>query len=428
MMLRLDIPSLFNSQPPIALFGYPSVLARLASERRAGRLRIAPIGITSAPPDSMLMFNDDLCIIELVDADNRPVPPGVASTKVLLTNLYNLVQPLIRYELADVFVRQSDAPDHGHLQAHVQGRADEVLRYEDVDVHPHVARSVLLRTPDITDCQVRQTARGIDVNVIAAADAPSRTSRAVSPKSLHTPDLRSPTCASRPSRISHATPRPASCAATCRYPPREPSDGYYSRAKEVRLAARRRAWVQMDSIGLHRRWFSMPPSDCSTARPRPPTGGFGTTSARWASRWFRSRGLAGPPDQRRWCISRDRHGVIAHRARPRTRARRVDSARDRIRPPHERSNNFERQALRDASGSPSGPDRRLRARLGPVWRGPDWRASAGRLRALGWRVGSGGACRKRRQQLGHAVLQPVDEEVHVGHLVAVRDDADVKAI
>ena len=225
-----EIAERLNALQAPALFGYPSVLARLASERRAGRLRIAPIAITStsetllpevrasitdafgapvvdayatteglvgtsAPGDSMLIFKDDLCIIELVDADNRPVPPGVASTKVLLTNLYNLVQPLIRYELTDVFVRQPDAPDHGHLQAHVQGRADEVLRYEDVDVHPHVVRSVLLRTPDITDYQVRQTARGIDVNVIAAADAPLEDlSRCLTEELAHTglaqPDVR----------------------------------------------------------------------------------------------------------------------------------------------------------------------------------------------------------------------------------------------
>ena len=46
-----------------------------------------------------------MCIVELVDADNRPVPPGVPSARVLVTNLTNLTQPLIRYELNDVFVR-----------------------------------------------------------------------------------------------------------------------------------------------------------------------------------------------------------------------------------------------------------------------------------------------------------------------------------
>ena len=33
-------------------------------------------------PESVL-FNTDLCIVDLVDADNRPVAPGVPSAKVL---------------------------------------------------------------------------------------------------------------------------------------------------------------------------------------------------------------------------------------------------------------------------------------------------------------------------------------------------------
>jgi len=124
------------------------------------------VGIT-APDDDVLVFNSDLCIVELVDAENRPVPPGVPSAKVLLTNLYNRTQPLIRYELTDSFVRQPDAADHGHLRATVRGRADEILSYGRVDIHPHVVRSVLVKSPEILDYRVRQTPRGIDVEALA---------------------------------------------------------------------------------------------------------------------------------------------------------------------------------------------------------------------------------------------------------------------
>jgi len=72
------------------------------------------------------VFNTDLCIVELVGADNRPVTPGVPSAKVLVTNLYNVTQPLIRYELTDTFIRQPDAAEHGYLRARVQGRNDEM--------------------------------------------------------------------------------------------------------------------------------------------------------------------------------------------------------------------------------------------------------------------------------------------------------------
>jgi len=85
---------------------------------------------------------------------------------VLLTNLYNLAQPLIRYELNDAFVRQPDAPEHGHLRARVQGRADEVLHYGGVDVHPHVVRSALVKSQEIVDYQVRQTPHGVDVDAV----------------------------------------------------------------------------------------------------------------------------------------------------------------------------------------------------------------------------------------------------------------------
>ena len=120
----------------------------------------------SAPDAEELVFNTDLCIVELVDEHNKPVPPGTPSAKVLLTNLYNRAQPLIRYELTDRFVEQPPAPDHGHLRATVEGRADEVLRFGDVDIHPLVIRQVLVKTPEVIEYQVRQTATGIDVAVV----------------------------------------------------------------------------------------------------------------------------------------------------------------------------------------------------------------------------------------------------------------------
>jgi len=207
--VTLPVPEIvqrLNEIEPRVLVGYPSILGRLSAERRAGTLKIAPIAITSmsetlaanvreaisdafgvavvdvfasteglvgssAPGDSVFVFNDDMCIIELVDDDNQPVAPGVPSAKVLLTNLYNLLHPLIRYELSDVFIRQPDASEHGHLRALVRGRADEVLRYGDLEIHPHLVRSVLLRHPRIPDYQVRQTPRGVDLDVIADSDA-----------------------------------------------------------------------------------------------------------------------------------------------------------------------------------------------------------------------------------------------------------------
>ena len=46
---------------------------------------------------------------------------------MLVTNLFNRLQPLIRYELTDRFVAQPPATAHGYLRARVHGRADEIF-------------------------------------------------------------------------------------------------------------------------------------------------------------------------------------------------------------------------------------------------------------------------------------------------------------
>ena len=198
-----EIVERLNALQPAILYGYPSALARLAREQREGRLRVAPMSISSTsenllpewraaiskafgapivdtfgsteglvgvsePDEIPLNFNSDMCIVELVDADGEPVPPGVPSARILVTNLANRAQPLIRYEITDRFVRQPDAAGHGHLRATLDGRSDDVLRWGAAEIHPLVVRSVLVKTPAADDYQVRQTARGIVISVLAS--------------------------------------------------------------------------------------------------------------------------------------------------------------------------------------------------------------------------------------------------------------------
>lgn len=169
-----------NAAAPMALYGYPTMLARLAGEKEAGRLQIAPLLVTctgetltaaaratigetfgapvvdtfgsseglvgvSAPDDEILTFAEDGCIVELVDADDRPVPRGTPSAAVLITVLENRLQPLIRYRLADSFTAQPPVAGHGLLRARVEGRVDEVLRFGRLMLHPLVIRSVLVQ-------------------------------------------------------------------------------------------------------------------------------------------------------------------------------------------------------------------------------------------------------------------------------------------
>jgi phenylacetate-coenzyme A ligase PaaK-like adenylate-forming protein len=190
-----------NTLQPVALMGYPTKLTQLAREQMLGRLTIAPRSVTSTseqltaddrtiittafgvpvidmfasteglvghsdPGGSVLTFATDMCIVELVDAENRPLADGTASTRVLVTNLYNLTQPLIRYELTDRFVRYPTRPGSGHLRAEVDGRADDVFRFDGVEVHPLVIATAMVKTPRVLEYQVRQTARGVDVAVV----------------------------------------------------------------------------------------------------------------------------------------------------------------------------------------------------------------------------------------------------------------------
>lgn len=196
-----EIVRRLNAIQPSILGGYASMLVRLAAELRAGRLSIAPAQVhstsetlhadmrsairetfrapvfdgfgsteglfgKSGPDTETMVFNTDMCIVELVDEANQPVAPGVPSARVLLTNLYNFVQPLIRYELTDTFIRQPDA-EHGHLRACVCGRSDDILRYDENDIHPITIRSVMVRSPEVTEYQVRQIDRGVEIFVVS---------------------------------------------------------------------------------------------------------------------------------------------------------------------------------------------------------------------------------------------------------------------
>ena len=199
-----EIVRRLNAAQPPALLAYAAKLAELAREQRAGRLRLNLRSVTSnsemlspaertaigeafgvpvidlfvsteglvgrsEPGSSVFTFASDTCLAECVDDDGRPVPDGVASAKVLVTNLHNLTQPLIRYELTDRFTPAAN-PAGGFLRASVDGRADDLFRYPAASVHPFVIGTPLLRAPAVREFQVRQTERGADLAVVADGD------------------------------------------------------------------------------------------------------------------------------------------------------------------------------------------------------------------------------------------------------------------
>jgi phenylacetate-CoA ligase len=145
-----EIVRRLNAAQPPALISYATKLAELAREQREGRLRLAVRSVIS-------------------NSEALTAAARTAIGEALLTNLHNLTQPLIRYELTDRFT-PAGASAGGYLRASVDGRSDDLFRYGEASVHPSVFAAVLLPVPAVREFQVRQTVRGADIAVVADGD------------------------------------------------------------------------------------------------------------------------------------------------------------------------------------------------------------------------------------------------------------------
>jgi phenylacetate-CoA ligase len=208
-----------NDYRPDAISTFPSTAALLAEEQLAGRLRIAPaiiavgaevltedmrrrigdawgiepfqayltgeaplIASTCTGEEGMRLW-EDLVLVEVVDADDRPVSPGVAGDKVLITNLVNRVQPLIRYELTDM-VTPAPGPDRAGTPfrriSSVEGRSDDVITLPTPGGGEIAIQPVLLRTPftafrEVMQYQVVYDGRGLTGRVVLRNGSPPDT-------------------------------------------------------------------------------------------------------------------------------------------------------------------------------------------------------------------------------------------------------------
>jgi phenylacetate-CoA ligase len=196
--LRLDasepLPTIverLNAWQPEVLVAYASMAQILANEHLAGRLQITPRRVYSSSEvltdaarrmieeawgkhlfnqyaatetgsiaaeceqhQGMHVF-DDQVILEIVDAENRPVPPGVFGDKVLVTTLWSRTLPLIRYEISDSLRLATELCPCGRsfrLIDAVQGRVQDVLRFPtitgtNVEVQPNVFHRIMDTIP-----------------------------------------------------------------------------------------------------------------------------------------------------------------------------------------------------------------------------------------------------------------------------------------
>ena len=153
-----------NAFAPSLVASYPTTMILLAQARRSGHLRIRPASIwcggetmSAVERDHIahafdcrviddygasecmaiafdcghgsLHLNADWVILEPVDTAGRPCADGEPSASVLLTNLANHVQPLIRYDLGDsVTVHAEPCASGCRLpRISVDGRRDDII-------------------------------------------------------------------------------------------------------------------------------------------------------------------------------------------------------------------------------------------------------------------------------------------------------------
>ena len=129
----------------------------------------------------------DWVILEVVDRNYRPVPDGQPGEKILITNLYNTIQPFIRYEVNDVVTLSAEACSCGSplpLIKSVEGRTDEVVWIQEGEgyrsVHPYLLLDPLDEYPDVGWYQIVQVERnGFQLR---AASAPGKKLEAASLK------------------------------------------------------------------------------------------------------------------------------------------------------------------------------------------------------------------------------------------------------
>ncbi|GAA4233499.1 phenylacetate-coenzyme A ligase PaaK-like adenylate-forming protein [Streptosporangium album] len=205
-----------NAYSPAMIMSSPSVLSLLAGQQEKGRLRIRPavvfaagetvttedvsrfgdafdagIAVTYSTTECGFLsygcghgwyhVNSDWAVLEPVDADYRPTPPGEPSHTVLLSNLANRVQPILRYDLGDsVVVRPDPCPCGDPRPAvRVQGRTADVLTFpggrgEPVSIAPMAIGALVDHVPGggIEQFQIVQTTpTNLRVRLTAAADA-----------------------------------------------------------------------------------------------------------------------------------------------------------------------------------------------------------------------------------------------------------------
>jgi len=208
------VESLNRFQPDFVA-AYPSAVTRLAEEQLAGRLRLTLAGMSTSselrtpemtdciveafgvrPFDHYatteglwgcecehhqgIHLFEDVTLVENIDDAGLPTPIGESGTRLLVTSLHNLVQPIIRMELSDTVTLDPELCRCGRtlIRARsIEGRTDDVLslpsrRGGEVMVHP-LQFGIVTRDREVREFQVVQEGESVLILVVARPSASS---------------------------------------------------------------------------------------------------------------------------------------------------------------------------------------------------------------------------------------------------------------
>ena len=195
---------------PHVLTGYPSVIGALAEEQARGRMRIEPrwvlcgseqllpraraaIGDAWCEPIDVyattetggvlawecaahegLHLREEMCIVEAVDEQERPVADGEPGAALLVTSWVNRSLPIIRYLIDDPATIVSEQCSCGRSTRRIvslQGRQEDTICLRAVDgalvpVHPNHFEETIEERSEVARYQVVHRAEAITVSVV----------------------------------------------------------------------------------------------------------------------------------------------------------------------------------------------------------------------------------------------------------------------
>jgi len=205
-----------NAFQPEFLTAYPSIASLLVAEQCEGRLNLHPKAVSTmaevrtremerkiSEAWGVIPFNnygmteagiafgsdcsfhrgvhvfEDLIIAEVVDSQNKAVPDGSPGYKLLITNLFNYTQPLIRYEVSDMITMSTESCPCGRplrMISRIEGRNDDIIYLEspgglDIPVHPAHFDTAIGALPEIRQYQVIHDEAGIHIDVVLQQEA-----------------------------------------------------------------------------------------------------------------------------------------------------------------------------------------------------------------------------------------------------------------